>query len=44
MKTETIETDYGDAFNAVSLETGGFDEFGDEDLVCPCYDAELLIP
>ena len=23
MKTETIETDYGDAFNVVSLETGG---------------------
>lgn len=44
MKTETIEMDYGDAFNAVSLETGGFDEFGDEDLVCPCYDAELVIP
>lgn len=44
MKTETIETDYGDTFNAVSLETGGFDCFDDDESVHPCYDAELLIP
>ena len=44
MKTETIETDYDDTFNAVSLETGGFDWFDNDELVHPCYEAELLIP
>ena len=33
-----------DAFNAVTLETGDFVWFDGEDLVRPCYDAELLIP
>lgn len=44
IKTEIIETDYNDAFNAVLLETGEFNWFNDDDLVRPCYDAELLIP
>lgn len=42
MKTDTVTIGYDeDVFNAVALETGAFD---DEDLVRPCYDAELLIP
>ena len=44
MKTDTIETDYDDTFNAVVLKTGEFDWFDEDDLVHPCYEAELLIP
>mgnify|MGYP000333522572 CR=1 FL=1 len=45
MKTDTVTIGYDeDVFNAVALETGAFGWFDDEDLVRPCYDAELLIP
>jgi hypothetical protein len=44
MKTDVIITGSKAVFNAVILETGEFGQFGSEDLVCPCYDAELLIP
>lgn len=44
MKTDNITAYNKDVFNAVALETGEFHWFDDEDLVCPCYDAELLIP
>lgn len=44
MKTDVIITGSKAAFNAVTLEAGEFVQFGSEDLVCPCYDAELLIP
>ncbi len=44
MKTSTV-LDYDEReFNAVILTTGEFVRFGNEDLVFPCYDAELLIP
>lgn len=44
MKVADIITYDERAFNAVALETGEFVRFGCEDLVYPCYDAELLIP
>lgn len=44
MKVADITTYDERAFNAVALETGEFVRFGCEDLVYPCYDAELLIP
>lgn len=44
MKTDIITTCEEDTFNAVTLETGEFVRFGGEDLVRPCYDAELIIP
>lgn len=45
MKTDVVTVGYDEnVFNAVALETGAFNWFNDEDLVCPCWDAELLIP
>ena len=44
MKTSSITTNDEREFNAVVLETGEFIWFGNEALVHPCYDAELLIP
>lgn len=44
MKTDGIATCDKGSFNAVILETGEFVQFVGEDLVRPCYDAELLIP
>ena len=44
MKTDVITTNVHTEFNVVTLETGKFTWFDDADLVCPCYDAELLIP
>lgn len=45
MKTDTVTIGCDeDVFNAVALETGAFGWFDDEDLVRPCYDAELIIP
>lgn len=44
MKIENITTYNERVCNAVALETSEFVQFDDEDLVYPCYDAELLIP
>lgn len=44
MKTDVITTDNEDEVNAVTLKTGEFDWFDDNDLIYPRYDAELLIP
>lgn len=44
MKTNSIITCEEDTFNAVTLKTGDLVRFSSDELVCPCYDAELLIP
>ena len=45
MKTDVVTVGYDEnVFNAVVLETGEFRWFDDEELVHPCYEAELLIP
>ena len=44
MKTHTIIIYDESEINAVALETGGFTWFNNENLVYPCYDAELFIP
>lgn len=44
MKTSAIMTYDEKEFNAVTLETGRFTRFNNENLVHPYDDAELLIP
>ena len=44
LKVDGIATCEEGVFNAMTLETGEFVRFGGEDLVHPCYDAELFIP